>query len=68
MWVIRYAKEDRLHTVGHYDPNGGWVALADFDTPDDAARYVHWLNGGDSGEAFQSDAELRRMVSRRGKQ
>jgi hypothetical protein len=30
MWVIKYAREDRLYTVGYYDPEGKWFAIKGF--------------------------------------
>lgn len=50
MWVI-LEPERGLYTVGHYDPKGKFIPLRDFSEADEACRYVHWLNGGNS-EAF----------------
>lgn len=36
-----------LYTVGFYDPNGKWHADSDHESRGDAARRVHYLNGGD---------------------
>lgn len=46
MWV--YIKsEPRLWTVGFYEPvTGGWHSESDHDNPEDAAKRVHYLNGG----------------------
>ena len=69
MWAIQRIAGERLYTVGWFDPHGQWIAHRDFDTSEDAARYIHWLNGGDSREAFyDGDADLRRLVERRGRQ
>lgn len=38
--------ESMLYTVGHYDPNGQWIPESDWDNPNDAAKRVHYLNGG----------------------
>ena len=59
MWVIKYDRnKDLVHgggiwTVGYHNPQGEWEPHRDFSTQDDAARYVHWLNGGNSLEAFK---------------
>jgi hypothetical protein len=69
MWAIVRTPGDQLYTVGYYNPRGEFVAHRDFETSDDAARFIHWLNGGDSREGFfDGDADLRRMVKRRGQQ
>ncbi|KKL83492.1 hypothetical protein LCGC14_1974210 [marine sediment metagenome] len=45
MWV--YIKsEPNLWTVGFYDPNGNWNGDSDHSTPEEAAKRVHYLNGG----------------------
>ena len=64
-WVIKSTSAgggDRLHTVGYYEPNAhpdytaAFVAHRDFSSADEAARYIHWLNGGNSTEAwFEGD-------------
>lgn len=33
-------------TVGFYGPDGQWTAESDWGTQDEAARRVHYLNGG----------------------
>lgn len=35
-----------LYTVGFYDPKGEWNPESDHDTREEAARRVHYLNGG----------------------
>ena len=42
---------NRLYTVGFYDPIGDWHADSDHNSDEEAARRVHWLNGG-SGTEF----------------
>lgn len=43
-WV--YLKsEPQLWTVGFYAPDGEWEAESDHESPDDAAKRVHFLNG-----------------------
>ena len=37
--------EPNLWTVGFYDPNGKWIAESDYNSKEDAAERVHWLNG-----------------------
>lgn len=42
-----YIRSERgLWTVGHYAPNGSWVAESDHNTAEKAAARVHYLNGG----------------------
>jgi hypothetical protein len=44
-WV--YIKsEPELWTVGFYDPSGKWNADSDHDSREEAAKRVHYLNGG----------------------
>jgi hypothetical protein len=38
--------EPSLWTVGYYRPDGKWEPESDHGDPDEAARRVHWLNGG----------------------
>lgn len=46
MWV--YIKsEPNLWTVGFYSPNGEWNPVEDFAARGQAAKFVHWLNGGE---------------------
>jgi hypothetical protein len=40
--------EPGLWTVGHYSPDGKWHSESDHDNLENAARRVHWLNGGDA--------------------
>lgn len=37
--------EASLWTVGFYDPDGEWQPESDWDTKEEAANRVHWLNG-----------------------
>ena len=37
--------EPGLWTVGHYTPQGKWIAESDHESTDKAAARVHWLNG-----------------------
>jgi len=36
----------QLYTVGHYDPDGRFIAESDWGTTEEAAKRVHYLNGG----------------------
>ena len=48
-WI--YIKsEPNLWTVGHYDPDGGWHPDSDYNDREEAARRVHYLNGGKEGD------------------
>ena len=42
--------EPGLWTVGHYDPSGKWIPESDHDSPEAAAKRVHYLNGGKEEE------------------
>ena len=60
--TVRYSREDKLYTVciaGSNDRGSDYVSLADFDKLDEAARYIHWLNGGNSLEAFKENGPSR---------
>jgi hypothetical protein len=37
--------EPGLWTVGFYDPTGKWFPESDWNTPEEAAERVHYLNG-----------------------
>lgn len=45
MYVYRQT-EPSLYTVGYYMPTGEWVSESDWPNTIEAARRVHWLNGG----------------------
>ncbi len=38
--------ESQLWTVGFYGPNGKWNPESDHDSEEEAAKRVHYLNGG----------------------
>ena len=38
--------ESHLWTVGFYRPDGNFEPESDWDSPEDASRRVHYLNGG----------------------
>lgn len=44
-WVY-ITSEPGLLTVGFYDPNGKWHPDSDATTREEAAKRVHYLNGG----------------------
>lgn len=44
-WVY-LRSEPNLYTVGFYSPDGGWNTDYDYATKDEAAKRVHYLNGG----------------------
>ena len=44
-WVY-IRSEPGLWTVGFYDPSGKFQPESDHDSPDDAAKRAHYLNGG----------------------
>jgi hypothetical protein len=41
-----------LWTVGFYTPEGKWVAESDHSNAEEAAKRVHYLNGGNEQQAF----------------
>jgi hypothetical protein len=45
--------EPHLFTVGFYDPKGQWHPESDWDSREEAARRVHYLNGGKDEDAEQ---------------
>lgn len=48
MHTMRKSEPD-LWTVGYYRPESGeWMPLKDFSTQTDAAKWVNYLNGGNS--------------------
>ena len=38
--------EPGLYTVGFYSPDGEWIPESDHDSTEEAAKRVHYLNGG----------------------
>lgn len=44
-WVY-VRSESHLFTVGFYDPDGKWHPDSDHETSEEAAKRVHYLNGG----------------------
>jgi len=54
MWVIKYEANERTYCVGYYDPQGTWISHRDFPLIEEAARYLHWINGG-HGEKFEEE-------------
>lgn len=45
-WVY-IRSEPGLWTVGFYDPDGKWHPDSDYNDTEQAAKRVHYLNGGD---------------------
>ncbi len=46
MWIYFQATAANVWTVGYYAPDGFLHAIKDYKTEDQAARRVHYLNGG----------------------
>lgn len=46
MSYVYIRSEPNLWTVGFYDPSGEWHPDSDFATREEAAKRVHYLNGG----------------------
>ena len=51
-WVY-IQSEHRLWTVGFYRPNGEFCPESDHEDKEQAARRVHWLNGGVSKKELE---------------
>ena len=51
-WVYKRT-EPGVWTVGFYDPHGNWCPETDHVSRDEAARRVHWLNGGGEETEWQ---------------
>ena len=45
MWVYQRT-EGNLYSVGFYRPDGTWIPESDYNDREQAARRVHFLNGG----------------------
>ena len=48
MSYVYIRSEPSLWTVGFYAPDGKWHPESDHGSPQDAARRVRWLNGGEA--------------------
>jgi hypothetical protein len=48
MYVYIRATGEQLYVVGFYDPQGTWVPESDHESREEAAKRVHWLNGGEN--------------------
>ena len=46
MMYVFIQSEPGLWTVGFYDPSGKWHPAKDFDSREEAAKYTHYMNGG----------------------
>ena len=46
MYVYLRNKYERIYTVGFYDPDGEWHPESDHESAEEAAKRVHYLNGG----------------------
>jgi hypothetical protein len=53
MSYVYIQSEPRLWTVGFYSPSGQWEPESDHRSAEEAARRVHWLNGGRAEPAEQ---------------
>lgn len=47
MQYVYIKTESGLWTVGFYDPKGEWYPDTDYNSREEAAKRVHYLNGGD---------------------
>lgn len=46
MSYVYIKSEPELWTVGHYSPSGEWIPESDHASREEAAKRVHYLNGG----------------------
>jgi hypothetical protein len=46
IWVYLESRPNGLWTVGFYSPDGEWHPQTDYDSEEEAAKRVHYLNGG----------------------
>ncbi len=55
-WLYRQTERSPpLYTVGFFPPGGEWEAELDYASPGDAAKRVHWLNGGNQQGAGEEE-------------
>ncbi|GEM_PF-3600299 len=47
--------EKDLWTVGFYDPRGKFIPESDHNSAEEAAKRVHWLNGGTENQKEVQD-------------
>lgn len=55
MWVYKRTEFSpyELYTVGYYEPSGNWQSESDYNTREEAAARVNYLNGKGSGENIE---------------
>lgn len=54
-YVYLYSELGGCFTVGFYTPSGHWEPESDHSTSEAAARRVHYLNGGEIQDEYDSD-------------
>jgi len=54
-WVYIRCHEAGVWTVGFYDPAGKWHPESDHESREDAAKRVHYLNGGTDEEESERE-------------
>lgn len=67
-FVPQYRREDRLWTVGYYDPSNRFVAIQDCATAELAMEAIHFLNGGNgkaTAELIDSINDLAEILDDR---
>lgn len=57
MYCYIRSKSEPLWVVGFYKLNGVWEPESDHATKEEAAKRVHWLNGGNEDAAAERQAE-----------
>lgn len=60
MYVYQRCTHEPLYTVGFYTPEGEWKTDSDWDTREEAAERVHYLNGGNYVSTL--DDKLQEML------
>ncbi len=51
MYIYIYCNYAKVYTVGFYSPDGKWNPESDWFTSEDAAKRVHYLNGGSDADS-----------------
>lgn len=54
-------RESDVFTVGFYGPDGRWVPSSDWATEEEAAKRVHYLNGGNVYEFGQERERIKAL-------
>lgn len=58
--MLNYGSEEKVFTVGFYDPSGEWNPESDHSSREEAANRVNFLNGGRKETIREIHVERRR--------